>query len=367
MKTILKNTVALATVAIAAQAAAEVTFYELEGFQGQTFTAQQQINNFQGVGFNDRASSAVVAGQRWEVCDDVRFRGRCVVLRPGQYPSLSAIGLNNRVSSVRAIAANVRVDERRYAPMPVVAQVTFYENEGFGGRSFTTDKVVNNFQRSGFNDRASSVVVVGDERWEVCEDVRFNGRCAVLRAGQYPSLAAMGLNDRISSVQVANRNARAEDQRNPNAPAGAADFRRRNDERLYEANVTSVRAVVGPPEQRCWVERGQVSQGQSNSNVPGAIVGALIGGILGHQVGGGTGKDIATAGGVVTGAVVGSRVGGGNQPQTQDVQRCENVPSQAQPQFWDVTYEFRGQEHRVQMTSPPGQTVTVNGQGEPRR
>ena len=367
MKTLFKNTLALAVVTVAAQAAAEVTFYEQEGFQGQTFTAQQQSDNLQRVGFNDLASSAVVVGQRWEVCDDVRFRGRCMVLRPGQYPSLSAMGLDNRVSSVRSIANNARVDDRRYAPLPVVAQVTFYENEDFGGRSFTTNKVVNNFQRSGFNDRASSVVVVGDARWEVCEDARFNGRCAVLRAGQYPSLSAMGLNNRISSVQMANPNARAEDQRYPNAPVGAADFRRRNDERLFEANVTSVRAVVGPPEQRCWVERGQVSQGQSNSNVPGAIVGALIGGILGHQVGGGSGKDIATAGGVVTGAVVGSRMGGNNQPQTQDVQRCENVPSQAQPQFWDVTYEFRGQEHRVQMTSPPGQTVTVNGQGEPRR
>jgi polyphosphate kinase 2 len=78
-------------------------------------------------------------------------------------------------------------------------------------------------------------------------------------------------------------------------------------------------------------------------------VGALIAGILGHQVGSGSGKVIATAGGVVTCAVVGSRMGGNNQPQTQDVQRCENVPSQAQPQFRDV---IRGREHRVQMTTP---------------
>ena len=62
MKTVFKNTLGLAIVAVAAQAAAEVTFYEQEGFQGQTFTAQQPINNLQGVGFNDRASSAVVAG-----------------------------------------------------------------------------------------------------------------------------------------------------------------------------------------------------------------------------------------------------------------------------------------------------------------
>jgi uncharacterized protein YcfJ len=48
------------------------------------------------------------------------------------------------------------------------------------------------------------------------------------------------------------------------------------------------------------------------------------------------------------------------------VQRCESRPSQARPEFWDVTYNFRGQEHRVQMTAPPGQTVTVNRDGEPR-
>jgi uncharacterized protein YcfJ len=31
-----------------------------------------------------------------------------------------------------------------------------------------------------------------------------------------------------------------------------------------------------------------------------------------------------------------------------------------------VTYSFRGQEYRVQMTTRPGNTMTVNEQGEPR-
>jgi uncharacterized protein YcfJ len=51
---------------------------------------------------------------------------------------------------------------------------------------------------------------------------------------------------------------------------------------------------------------------------------------------------------------------------TQDVQRCATTPSQRRPEFWDVTYDFRGQEHRVQMTAPPGATITVNRRGEPR-
>jgi uncharacterized protein YcfJ len=179
----------------------------------------------------------------------------------------------------------------------------------------------------------------------------------------------MGLNDRISSVRTVSRNARIDDDRYSPAPVVAHDYRRRDRERLYEANVTSVRAVVGPPQQRCWVEREQVVQERSRANVPGAIAGAVIGGILGHQLGSGRGKDIATVGGAVVGGAVGANVGrdgGGQQVHTQDVQRCESVPSQAQPEFWDVTYSFRGQEHRVQMTAPPGRTVTVNSQGEPR-
>ena len=371
MNSIFKSALAAAAMAVCAQAVAEVTFYEREGFQGRSFTADRPVGNLERFGFNDRASSAIVTGEPWEVCDDVRFNGRCTVLRPGRYPSLTAMGLNNRVSSVRDVNRNARIDDNRYAP-PLVAdrnsgaapQITFYEREGFQGRSFTTDKQVGNLDRFGFSDRASSVVVIGD-RWEVCEDTRFNGRCVVLRPGRYPSLAAMSLNDRISSVREVGTNARIDDTRYPPPPVAVYDNRRRDNERLYEANVTSVRAVVATPQQRCWVEQQPVQQ-RSQINVPGAIVGAVIGGVLGHQVGSGRGNDVATVGGAAAGAAVGANVGRGQQVQTQDVQRCENVPSQARPDYWDVTYTFRGQEHRIQTTNPPGPTVTVNERGEPR-
>lgn len=368
MNTSLKKVLTLGAVLLATQAFAQVTFFEREGFDGRSFTTERQIGNLERFGFNDRASSVTVTGNRWEVCEDIRFDGRCVVLRPGRYPSLAAMGLEDRISSVRAIAANERIDDRRYAPVPVVSQVTFYEQERFSGRSFTTQKQVENFRRFGFNDRASSADVVGAP-WEVCDDSRFRGRCVVLRPGRYPSLAAMGLTDRVSSVRDLSPGARVNDDRY--APVGVYDARPRKDERLFEANVSSVRAVVGPPEQRCWIAREQVAQDQrsQNSNIPGAIAGAVIGGILGHQVGGGRGKDLATVGGVIAGGALGANIGnGGGQPQatTQDVQRCTSVPSQAKPELWDVTYSFRGQEHRVQMSMDPGPVVIVNDRGEPR-
>jgi len=47
----LRNVLLLAGLAIATQAAAQVTFYEQEGFAGRSFTAQKQVDNFQRLGF----------------------------------------------------------------------------------------------------------------------------------------------------------------------------------------------------------------------------------------------------------------------------------------------------------------------------
>ena len=50
----------------------------------------------------------------------------------------------------------------------------------------------------------------------------------------------------------------------------------------------------------------------------------------------------------------------------RDVQRCQTVTN-ATPEFWDVTYNYRGIEHRIQMSAPPGPTLVVNERGEPRQ
>ena len=272
------------------------------------------------------------------------------------------MGLNNRISSLQAMA-------REEASAPAAGRIFIYENENLSGRSFAAQEEIASFAPYGFNDRISSIEVTG-EPWLVCRDSAFAGPCVVLREGKYPSLAAIGLNNRISSMRKAERDngARLGVRDGNTMPARAAyDARRRDNEALFEANVTAVRAVVGPPEQRCWVDRDQVAVEPSRSNITGTIVGALLGGILGHQVGDGRGRDLATVGGAVAGGAIGASVGrDAPAAATQDVQRCSTVPSQARAELWDVTYNFRGQEHRVQMTSPPGATIVVNRNGEPR-
>ena len=244
------------------------------------------------------------------------------------------------------------------------AQVTFYSQERLRGEPYMVGGTIDNLDHSGFNDRASSVVVERG-RWEVCEHAYFRGRCTILQPGQYPSLAAIGFNDRISSIRRVHRNPQYA-YAPPPVVVEPYPYYPQHGERLHQADVVAVRAVVGPPEQRCWVEREQVVR-DHGPNVPGAIIGGVLGGVLGHQIGSGSGNDVATAIGAVGGAAIGANVNRGSpRVYTQDVRRCSAVPGSGRPDYWDVTYVFRGQTHRAQLGFAPGATITVNGRGEPR-
>src|ERR1700742_4393712 len=100
---LLSGALAAAGLMAASNAMADITFYAGENFNGPSFTTERQVRNLERYGFNDRASSLTVVEDRWEVCENAGFQGRCVIVRPGNYPSLAAIGLNNRISSVRMV------------------------------------------------------------------------------------------------------------------------------------------------------------------------------------------------------------------------------------------------------------------------
>jgi hypothetical protein len=209
-----------------------------------------------------------------------------------------------------------------------MAQLVMYEREGFRGRSVVIDKESRNLDRRGLGDRASSIVVERG-RWEVCEKPRFAGRCAMLRQGNYPSLKASGLDGKISSVRKASDKRKYDNE--PQAAAGDDyQYRRRGNERTSEVPVTAVRAIMGPPNQRCWVDR-------QAAPAPVDPAAALIAGILGYQVG----------------------------AAPQNVQRCTTV--QGTVDHYEVTYNYRGSPRTVQMAAPPpNNKVVVNQRGEPR-
>lgn len=219
MNPIWRTTLAAAGLAIATQAAAQVTFYEHPGFRGQTFTADRPIGNLARAGFANMASSAVVASDQWQVCDGPGFTGRCTILQPGRYESLGAMGLNDSISSVRPVASS-RADVPVAAPgYARGSRVILFGQPALQGRSFTIDRTADNLQRLG--DRAESIEVVG-EPWEICSGVGFSGRCVVLRPGTYPTLAGIGF-DGVLSARAVSRDTPIGEQPRYAPPPSAAE------------------------------------------------------------------------------------------------------------------------------------------------
>ncbi|HEX6794337.1 MAG TPA: beta/gamma crystallin family protein [Casimicrobiaceae bacterium] len=114
MNVALKALLVAAGLAFAGQAAAQITLFKDDGFQGRAFSSDGPVDNFANSGFNDEASSAQVRGGTWQVCSDAYYHGRCVTLRPGNYPSLGSLGMNDKISSIRPLEQYGRGDERYY-------------------------------------------------------------------------------------------------------------------------------------------------------------------------------------------------------------------------------------------------------------
>ncbi|MDQ2964189.1 MAG: beta/gamma crystallin family protein [Pseudomonadota bacterium] len=84
-------------------------------------------------------------------------------------------------------------------PVAQAGEITLYEHPDFRGDSLTLHRGAPNLERSGLNDRISSLIVRAGV-WEVCSDAFFRGSCAQLRPGEYRRLDGP-LSDRISSVR----------------------------------------------------------------------------------------------------------------------------------------------------------------------
>ena len=249
------------------------------------------------------------------------------------------------------------------APL-AAAQVTLYEWDGLRGQVFTADRPITDLTRYGFNDRASSMIVQRGQ-WEVCEHQNYQGECRILRPGQYPSLAAMGLNNKISSFRrVDGKPSHA--YAPPPPVASPYPYYLQHGETLYTADVVAVRAVMGPPEQRCWVEQQQVVT-NSGPERAGRDHRRRIGrrarppdwqrSWQRRRHGSGRGRRRGHR----------RQREQGRQPgRYAERAKCTSVPGSAQPQYWDVTYVFRGVQHRAQLNFAPGATITVNANGEPR-
>lgn len=78
----------------------------------------------------------------------------------------------------------------------------------------------------------------------------------------------------------------------------------------------------------CTEERVVKHKDVGTNSVAGTVLGGVAGGVLGHQIGGGRGKDVATAVGAVGGAYAGNRIAKEKYPdkEVSYKQNCREVP-----------------------------------------
>lgn len=104
---------------------------------------------------------------------------------------------------------------------------------------------------------------------------------------------------------------------------------------VYVVNVQP--RLVTVYQQQC--QQVMVQRPATSGNDAGGVFGAIAGAAIGNQIGGGSGRDIATA----AGAVIGYQMGRG-EPQASSIGYrtvCNQVPVTVQ-QGEIVTFEYRG-------------------------
>ncbi|HMA08076.1 MAG TPA: glycine zipper 2TM domain-containing protein [Ramlibacter sp.] len=97
----------------------------------------------------------------------------------------------------------------------------------------------------------------------------------------------------------------------------------------------------------------------------GAVLGGLAGALLGNQVGGGHGREAATAVGAVVGAFTGDQLANANTPSgyqqvPREVTSCRTVNElQTRISGYRVDYEYRGQSFTTMLPENPGPQLQV--------
>jgi len=133
------------------------------------------------------------------------------------------------------------------------------------------------------------------------------------------------------------------------------------------ADVLAVKPVTETtrtPRQECHdvVVREQAPVKDSN-RIAGTAIGAVAGGLLGHQIGGGSGRDLATIAGAAAGGYAGNQVQKNMQEKdttSRTETRCKTVyESHRKTVGYDVRYRLGKQEAQVRMDHRPGPRIPV--------
>ncbi len=177
--------------------AAEMTLYLQPNFDGRQVTLRGYTANLASIGFQDQVSSLVVHSGRWELCTQPDFKGDCATLGPGEYRTLDP-RLNHRVESAREVGS-YREQLGSYSGYGR-GSIELFGQPDMRGKSMKLDRDAATLEGSGFNDRASSLVVT-EGTWQLCSDPGYAGNCRIYTPGAYADLG-YGMAKEISSARM---------------------------------------------------------------------------------------------------------------------------------------------------------------------
>jgi uncharacterized protein YcfJ len=119
---------------------------------------------------------------------------------------------------------------------------------------------------------------------------------------------------------------------------------------------TAVYQQVAVPRQTCTQTPVAV---QNPTSGAGALMGAIAGAAIGHQIGGGSGRAVATMAGVMGGAILGDRIENpGSQMQNQTTCTTQTA-YENRLSGYNVVYEYAGKQYSVQLPQDPGPTIQL--------
>ena len=99
------------------------------------------------------------------------------------------------------------------------------------------------------------------------------------------------------------------------------------------------------------------------NRIAGTAIGAVAGGLLGNQLGGGSGRTLATVAGAAAGGYAGNQVQKNLQEKdtvSRTERRCKTVyESRTQTVGYDVRYRLGKEEGQVRMDRQPGPQIPV--------
>ena len=167
---------------------ANCTLYTDPDFKGKFFRIYGQEADLGTLGLDDQVSSIVVHSGVWLFYEETGFKGKGLYLNPGSYPDLQQMKMDNLFSSCRGLSEGGN-------------QIYFFAEKEFSGRILNLFQSTPDFIKEGFNDEASSMIVLGGS-WTVYKALNYEKPLGTYGPGFYTSLDWGAADNDLSSVKL---------------------------------------------------------------------------------------------------------------------------------------------------------------------